>query len=185
MISKKSLEAFNDQLNASMNSSFLYLSMSSYFEEIESHGFANWMRLQTTKEIERTMKVYHHIVDRFGRVALRTVNSPAAEWDSVTAVFEEICDHLLIETGRINALVELARKENDKASENFLQWFVKDQVDKEATASRILGMVKKAGDSEPALLMLDRELAKHRPPGPFDASRERQSRSLSDSTLIE
>ena len=52
MIKKKLLEAFNDQLNASMNSSFLYLAMSSYFEEVELHGFANWMRLQTTKEIE-------------------------------------------------------------------------------------------------------------------------------------
>ena len=175
MISKNLLEAFNDQLNASMNSSFLYLAMSSYFEEAELHGFANWMRLQTTKEIERTMKFYHYIVDRFGRVSLQTVNSPSAQWYSVQAVFEEICDHLLIETGRINALVELARKENDKASENFLQWFVEDQVEKEATAGRILSMVKKAGDSQPAMLMLDRELAKHRPPGPFDAPRERQS----------
>ena len=41
MINKKLLEAFNDQLNASMNSSFLYLAMSSYFEEAELHGFAN------------------------------------------------------------------------------------------------------------------------------------------------
>ncbi len=75
MISKKLLEAFNDQINASTSSTLLYLSMSSYFEEVELHGFANWMRLQTTKEIERTMKFYHHIVDRFGRVSLRTVNA--------------------------------------------------------------------------------------------------------------
>ncbi len=133
------------------------------------------MRLQTTKEIESVMKFYHYIVDRFGRVAVRTVECPSAVWDSARAVFEQICDHLLIETGWIHTLVELAKKENDKASENFLQWFVRDQVEKEATANRTLGMVKKAGDSQPALLMLDRELAKHRAPGPFDAPRERQS----------
>lgn len=97
MINKKMQEAINSQINAEIYSSYLYLSMSSYFESINLNGFASWMRAQVQEEM-------------------------------------------------------------DHATNNFLQWFVSEQVEEEASASGVLNKAKLIGDAPGGLFMLDREL---------------------------
>jgi len=58
MISKKMEKALNEQVNAELYSSYLYLSMEAYFKSLNLNGFANWMRVQTQEEISHAMKIY-------------------------------------------------------------------------------------------------------------------------------
>jgi ferritin len=159
MIHEKMQKALTEQLNAEMYSSYLYLSMSSYFQSIELAGFANWMRVQANEELMHAMKIYDYVIERGGRVMLRQIDSPPTEWDSPTAAFEHVYEHEQKVTGLINGLVDLAIKEKDHATNNFLQWFVAEQVEEEASASGVLQKVKLVGSAGEGLLMLDRELA--------------------------
>jgi ferritin len=159
MIHEKMQKALTEQLNAEMYSSYLYLSMSSYFQSIELAGFANWMRVQAKEELMHAMKIYDYVIERGGRVLLRQIDSPPTEWDSPTAAFEHTYDHEQKVTGLINGLVDLAINEKDHATNNFLQWFVAEQVEEEASANGVLQKVKLVGNAGEGLLMLDRELA--------------------------
>ncbi|MGB9937191.1 MAG: ferritin [Methanobacterium sp.] len=158
MLKKKVLDALNSQLNAELYSSYLYLSMESYFESIDLSGFANWMRAQAQEELMHAMKFYDYIVRRGERVTLSTIEGPQVDWNSPLEVFEHVYEHEQKVTRMINDLVNLSTSESDHASTNFLQWFVAEQVEEEESANGVLQRIKLAGDSKSGLFMLDSEL---------------------------
>ncbi len=164
MFSKKIETALNDQLNAEMYSSYLYLSMNAYFKSISLDGFANWMYAQAQEELMHAMKFYDFINQRGGRVTLSAIAAPPAAWDSPIAIFEETLKHEQKVTGLINALVETALSENDYATNIFLQWFVSEQVEEEDSVSSVLEQLKLLGEAKGGLFMMDRELAKRQAP---------------------
>jgi len=158
MISEKMQEALNGQMNAELYSSYLYLSMSAYFQDINLGGFANWMRVQAQEELVHAMKFYDFVNERGGRVVLKAVEGPPIEWDSPLAVFEAAYKHETKVTGLINELVELALAEHDHATNIFLQWFVTEQVEEEDSANEVVQKIKLMGDAQGGLFMLDQEL---------------------------
>lgn len=158
MISKKIEEALNRQINAELYSAYLYLSMSAHFQTLNLKGFANWMRVQALEEFTHADKFYGFVLDRGGRVTLTAIDGPPTKWASPLAIFQEAYKHEQKVTGLINALVDLAIKEKDHATNTFLQWFVNEQVEEEANADGIAQQLKLVGDGS-GLLMLDRELA--------------------------
>lgn len=159
MLSKKTEQAFNEQLNAELYSAYLYLSMATYFEAENLAGFANWMRVQTQEELFHVMKFYDYINERGGRVILREIAAPPSNWDSPLGVFEAVLAHEQKVTGLINNLADLAIEEKDHAAGTFLKWFVDEQVEEEKSASDIIGKLKLVKDSPQGLFMIDRELA--------------------------
>lgn len=172
MISKKMEEALNGQVNAEMYSAYLYLSMESYFKSQDLNGFANWMRVQTQEEMVHAMKIYDFINGRGGRILLKAIEGPPTQWDSPLAVFEAAYEHEQKVTGLINGLVDLAIKEKDHATNAFLQWFVNEQVEEEASADAIIQQLKMMENAPGGLFMLDRELAQRvfvPPPAPGQA----------------
>jgi ferritin len=159
MLKENVQDALSGQLNAEMYSSYLYLSMSSYFSSTDLAGFANWMRCQAKEELMHAMKLYDYINERGGRIILKPIEGPATEWKSPQDAFEHTYRHEQKVTGLINDLVDLAIVEKDHATNNFLQWFVSEQVEEEASASDVLQKVKRVGDNTSSLFMLDTELA--------------------------
>jgi len=153
-------KAINSQINAELYSSYLYLSMSSYFSSINFDGFASWMQVQAQEELMHAMKFYNYVVERGGRVILTAIEAPLAEWDSPLAVFEHVYAHEQKVTGLINDLVDLAIAENDHATTTFLQWFVAEQVEEESSADQIVQKLILVKDQGSGLLMLDQELGK-------------------------
>jgi ferritin len=155
MIGKKMLDALNEQINAELYSAYLYQAMAADFEARNLRGFAHWMELQAKEEQGHAKKMYGFLVDRGGRVVLKAIAAPPAEWKSALAVFEEVYAHEQKVTGLIYKLVELARSENDHAAEVFLAWFVTEQVEEEAHASEISEKLKLVKDQAQGLLMMD------------------------------
>jgi ferritin len=160
MLSDKMQDALNGQLNAELYSSYLYLSMNSYFKSINLDGFANWMYYQAQEELTHSMKFYDFIIQRGGKVKLQQVDAPPTDWDSPLAVFEATLAHEQKVTGLINELVELALAEHDHATNIFLQWFVSEQVEEEESVGGVLEQLKLMGEAKGGLFMIDRELAK-------------------------
>ena len=158
MISKKMEDALNGQVNAEMYSAYLYLSMESYFKSKNMNGFANWMRVQTQEEMAHAMKIYDFIDERGGRIVLKAIDGPQTEWDSPLAVFEAVYEHEQKVTGLINDLVDLSVEEKDHATNSFLQWFVSEQVEEEASADNAIQQLKMVESAPGGMFMLDREL---------------------------
>ena len=158
MILKKIQDALNTQLNAEFYSSYFYLSMSTYFESKDLQGFARWFRVQANEEYEHAMKIYDYIYQIGGEVKLMQIDGPKTDWDSFLEVFQDTFDHEQKITKSINELLDLAIIEKDHATVNFLQWFVSEQVEEEATSQQNVKKMKMIGDSKSGLFMLDREL---------------------------
>ncbi len=158
MLSKKLESELNKQLNAELYSAYLYLSMAAYYESKNLKGFANWMNVQAQEEQVHGMKLYDYINERGGRVQLAAIEAPPVEWSSVVDVFDNVYSHEQKVTGLINNLVNIATEEKDHATVNFLQWFVAEQVEEEASASEVLEQLKFIDGKGSGIFMLDREL---------------------------
>jgi ferritin len=165
---EKMIDALNSQLNAELYSSYLYLSMGTYFESMDMSGFSNWMRVQAQEELSHAMKIHDYIIQRGDRVVLTRIDSPPTEWESPVDAFEHVYAHEQKVTALINQLVNLAISLGDHATNNFLQWFVAEQVEEEESSSGVLKKVKMANESSSGILMLDNELAQRvfNPPAP-------------------
>ncbi|KAA0003312.1 MAG: ferritin [Thermoplasmata archaeon] len=161
MIGEKMLEALNKQINEELYSSYLYLSMSAWFENIGLKGFANWMKVQAKEELGHAMKFYKYIISRGGRVQLHEIKAPPHEWQSPLHAFEETLKHEKHITECINKLVELAEEEKDRATFNMLQWFVDEQVEEEANDEEIIAKLKMIEGSN-GIFMLDNQLAQRK-----------------------
>jgi ferritin len=158
---KESLqEALNKQMNREFYSSYLYQSMSAYFESLALRGFAKWMGIQAKEEWSHGMKFYQYLGERQAMIKLAAIEAPPAKWESPLKVFEEAYKHEQKVTAWIGELMNLSIKEQDHATANILQWFVKEQVEEEANASTIVTHLQMIGSDGPALLMLDHELGK-------------------------
>ncbi len=160
MLPPKLEKALNDQLNFETYSAYIYWSMSAQLETMGLPGFANWMRIQTQEEMAHSQKYYHFIIERGGKVALDAIPKPQSEWPSVLAIFEHALEHERIVTGRINDLMDLALENRDHASNAFLQWFVSEQVEEEATMDDIIQKLKLTEESKGALFLMDQEMIK-------------------------
>ena len=158
MLTDKMEKAINGQINAEFYSAYLYLAMAAWFQEQDLPGFAGWMRIQVQEEQFHAMKMFDHVLERGGRTDLGAIDAPPGDWKSPLEVFKATLEHEQMVTGLINDLVYLARDERDNATEIFLQWFVKEQVEEEDTASGILGQLKLVEGSPQALFLMDREL---------------------------
>ena len=159
MISKSMEKALNKQINAELYSSYLYLSMAAYLADNDLPGFATWMRVQVQEENFHAMKMYDYVLERGGKVVLQAIESPQIEWSGVLDVFKETLAHEQKVTGLINDLVDLALDERDHATNIFLQWFVSEQVEEEASFGLLVKKLERIGDDGNGLLRLDEELA--------------------------
>ena len=158
MISEKLQKAINDQVKAEMWSANLYLAMSFYFKRNSYDGFANWMKKQSDEEMDHAMQLADYVMKRGGVITVDAIDAVDNEWKSPLDVFERGYAHECHVSQLIDALVDVASSERDKASQDFLWGFVREQVEEEATAQGIVDKIKNAGEAQAAIFMLDAQL---------------------------
>lgn len=159
MLSKKMEKALNDQINAEYFSSYLYLAMAAHCNTMNLPGMAHWMMMQEQEEHAHVMRFINYVFERRGTVELQAIEKPQQTWDSPLAIFEAAFEHEQKISRKIDDLVRLAREENDPATEAFLQWFVNEQVEEEASVDAIVQQLKMVEGNPAALFFVDRELA--------------------------
>ena len=106
------------------------------------------------------LKLYDFVLDRGGRVQLKTIDGPATEWKSNLEVAEQVAEHEGKVTASIHDLYELALKEKDYAAQVMLQWFIGEQVEEEKNAAELVAKLKLIEERGTAVLMLDHRLEK-------------------------
>ncbi len=159
MISEEMATHINAQINREMYSANFYLGLSAQAETMNLKGVAAWFFAKHGEELTHALKMYRYLVDQDSVVRLSEVAAPAAVDRAVIEMFERTLAHERQVTAAINAMVDFALAEKDHATNIFLQWFVTEQIEEEATVKDILGRVRLFGDQGQSLLMIDNELA--------------------------
>ena len=159
MISEKLQEAFNEQINKEFYSEYLYLAMKVYFQELNLQGFVNWFDVQVQEEHAHAMGMVNYLNDRGGKIELRAIDKPVVEGNSPLEVFEHVLRHEEYVTSRINHVMDVAEEVKDRAAMHLLDWYIKEQVEEEASVGGVLATLKLIGDDKKALLLLDKDLA--------------------------
>ena len=159
MISKKLEEALNHQINNELSSYYSYLAMTAFLETTPFSGFAGWMRAQAEEEKGHAMKIFDYLNDRDGKVVLEAIPQPATDYSSPLEIFKTSLAQEIHVTAQINELYELARQEKDFAVQEYLGWFLTEQVEEEKSAQDMVDRLELAGDSVEALLLLDTQAA--------------------------
>jgi ferritin len=155
MLTIKMEKALNAQVNAELYSSYLYLAMGAWLDTRKLPGFVHWMKTQALEEMYHGIKLFDYIRAAGGRARLDAIPQPEGEWKSPLEVAEGVLAHEQKVTGLIKDLVKVAQAEQDSATEQFLAWYIKEQVEEEESAEEVLNKVKKAGTN---LTSVDAEL---------------------------
>lgn len=158
ILSRKLSDALNEQILAEMWSSNLYLSMSIHFAQIGLDGCAHWMKKQSLEELEHAYKMIDYSIKRGGQVKLDQINVVPTAFGTALEIFEHIYEHEVHVSVLIDRLVDVAAAEKDKATQDFLWGFVREQVEEEATAKNIVEKLKHYGDHHVAIM--DHQLGK-------------------------
>lgn len=158
MISKTLEKAINKQINKELYSEYLYVAMQAWFADQNLDGFANWMAVQGQEEHFHAMKFFNYLIERGGRVELLAIEKPPKDFTKPLKAFQMALEHEQFITKSINELMDLAIKESDHAAKSFLQWYVDEQVEEEASADRIVHRLEMVKDNPQGLFMMDNEL---------------------------
>lgn len=152
------IERLNKHLNEELFAAYQYFAIGAYCHSINMNGAAKWMQLQAQEELTHALKFYNFINDRGGRVVAAKIKQPKVEFSSLLDAFESSLEQERHVTSEIHEMVALAQEKKDPATHTFLQWFVTEQLEEEATITDIIGSLKLVGDNGHGLLMIDREL---------------------------
>ncbi|MGB4688508.1 ferritin [Coprothermobacter proteolyticus] len=158
MLTETVEKALNEQINKELFSAYLYLSMAADFESKNLAGFAKWMKAQSAEELNHAMKLFNYVLERGGHVELMAIEKPQQTWESPLKAFQDAYDHERFITQSIYSLLEIAQSAKDYGTMEFLQWYVKEQVEEEAQAEHVMKKLEMINDAPAGLLMLDHEL---------------------------
>ncbi|MFA6004265.1 MAG: ferritin [Elusimicrobiota bacterium] len=156
MLNKKMTEALNGQITKELYSAYLYMSMAGYFENKALAGLAKWMRVQAQEESCHALILFNYVCDQGAAPAMGAITAPPAAFKSPVDVFQQTLKHERVVTASINDIVDLSLKLRDHATKQFLEWFVKEQVEEESSADTMLQKIERVGTGE-ALFVLDKD----------------------------
>lgn len=159
MISDKIRDILNEQINKEFYSAYLYLSMSAYFSEIGLYGFSHWAKVQSKEEIDHGMILFEYVLGRNSQIHLAQISMPNFDMNSPLEVFEQIYQHERSITSAIDCVANMSEGECDLSTRNFIDWYLKEQIEEEASVSRIIAKLKAFGAEKSALYLIDRELS--------------------------
>ena len=158
MIGKDIEAALNKQISAEANSSHLYLAMASWAETRGFEGVSNFFYSHSDEERQHMLKLVKYVNERGGHAHIPKINEPSKMFDCLTHVFQDFLDHEVKVSSLINDLVHICLENRDYTTQNFLQWYVAEQIEEEALARTILDKLKLIGDDKGGLYLFDRDI---------------------------
>ncbi len=159
MINTKVEEILNEQINKEFYSAYLYLAMSAHFDEIGLRGFCHWTKVQAREEVDHGMIIFDYLIARNGNINLKQIEAPQADFQDPLQIFKKIYEHEKSVTSSIECVAYMSEDECDMATRNFIDWYIAEQVEEEATVFEIIKKLQMFGSDKTILYHLDKELA--------------------------
>lgn len=159
-ISKNVVEALVEQYNFEMESGYIYLAMMHDLKAKAWDGFSHFMDKQAEEEYEHATKFKNFLEEIDAKVELTAMAEPKKEYKSVLEVFKTAYEHEQEVTKRIENIFELALKEKNYVVVEFLNWFLKEQVEEEDNMRTIVEVLENLKDGYTGLYLYDKELGR-------------------------
>ncbi|MBN2681556.1 MAG: ferritin [Bacteroidales bacterium] len=148
----------NEQIEKEGYSSNLYLAMGTWAEANGLPGVAQWLYAQSEEERMHMLKFIGYIAERGGHAIIPAFKKPPVEYADIYKLFDEVLKHEQYITESINDIVGLTLDEKDFSTNNWIQWFVTEQIEEEASVSGIIDKLNLMGKGNNNLYMFDRDI---------------------------
>lgn len=156
---KKVIELLNDQINKEFYSAYLYLDIANYFTSVDLDGFANWYTIQAQEERDHAMLFLKYMQINGLSVELNAIEKPESEFKTAIDPLLKGAEHERYVTELIHNIYDAAYSAKDFRTMQFLDWFVKEQMEEEENADKLVNKYKLFGDDPKSLYLLDQELS--------------------------
>jgi len=156
MLNKKVEEILNRQIEREAYSSHLYLAMAVWAECNGLEGTSKWLYAQADEERVHMLKFIEYVNERGGRALITAIEEPPSEYKNVKEVFKKVLTHEQFVTASINEIVEVTLAEKDFTTHNWIQYFVTEQIEEEASVQSIIDKLNLMGDHN--IYMFDRDI---------------------------
>ena len=145
--------AFNQQIGHEFGASMQYLSIASYFQQEQLTLLAKLFIKQAEEEKEHAMKFVHYLMDTQGGLAIPEIPAPKPTFSSAEDAVKAALDWEQEVTRQITSLMDMAVGQNDYLAQNFLQWFIDEQLEEIVKMDRLLSVIRRSGEKN--LLMVE------------------------------
>lgn len=158
MINEKVAMLINEQVNKELYSAYLYLDFANYFEDCGLDGFAHWYELQAQEEMDHALKMRKYLIDNGLHVNLDSIAKPDKKFEKPIDVLKAGLEHERYVTSLINCIYDVAFDAREYKTMQFLDWFVKEQVEEEKNAEDLLKKMEIFSSDSKGLYSLNQEL---------------------------
>ncbi len=156
MLPKKVENILNEQILREDYSSQLYLAMASWAENKGFEGISGWLYAQAEEERIHMLKMLRYINNRSGVAVIPGIKEPPKDFGDIFSLFDQVLAHEKFISGSINAIIAVCITENDFTTQNWIQWFVNEQIEEEASVKGIIDKLNLVGKNN--LYIFDRDI---------------------------
>jgi bacterioferritin B len=146
MAAARFIERLNEQIAYEFSASQQYVANAVYYDAQTLPRLAAFFYAQAVEERNHAMMMVQYLLDSDAQVTIPAVTAPETEFDDVVAPVALSLDQERRVSDQIAALTEVARDEGDYLSEQFVQWFLKEQIEEVASMSSLLAVVQRSSD---------------------------------------
>ena len=150
----------NNQVKMEAEASSKYLAMASWCDRNGFRNSAKYFMKQSEEEREHMVKIFNYLMFVGGTAVSPEVPAVKQEFATFRNVFETALQSEIAVTQSINRIVSASRREEDYATENFLQWFVKEQTEEEDNARHALELFDIIGEEATGQYLIDKAIGK-------------------------
>lgn len=147
IISKKLEDAINAQVGAEFAASLQYVSIAAYFDADDLPQLAAFFYRQAEEEKTHAMKFAHYLVEAGGQVRIPAIDKAEYDFASPKHCAQLALDWETEVTRMINGLMDIAVNDKDYISQDFLRWFVAEQLEEISTMGTLLKTIERAKDN--------------------------------------
>ncbi len=160
MADKDFAEALNDQIANEFAASQQYVAAAVYYDTETLPRLAGFFYRQALEERDHAMMMVQYLIDTDAEVRIPDITSQKTRFDDGVAPVRMALEQEQRVGEEINELFKIARDSSDFRGEQFMQWFVKEQVEEVALMGDLLNVVERSQDN---LLLVEDYLARERP----------------------
>jgi len=151
-------EKLQSQIEKEGTSSQIYLAMACWAEVKGFGGVAEFLYNHSDEERMHMLKLVKFVNERGGHATVPKLDSPQKDYKDLMSVFQSILEHEIMVTESINDIISLCLEEKDHTTNNFMQWYIAEQLEEEQLARTIIDKLTMIGSDTASLFLFDKEL---------------------------
>lgn len=159
MLNKEVAKLLNEQICKELYSSYLYLDMANYYNDEGLEGFENWFYVQAQEEMDHAMLIRTYMLNNDENISLLPIDAPNKTYSDFSHPLKLSLEHEQFVTASINNIYSAAMAAKEFKTTQFLDWFIKEQVEEEKNSTDLIKKYDLFGNDAKALYQLDQELA--------------------------